>query len=181
MLRLSFLVSTLLAMASVHGVNGSISLDPTLSCQTQTIKGEDQEVCATYTAYGPSPAMYPNGTVVYVGPTGYDFTYYRDLEDGTDTSKLKKQELHQHSLNFDVSVSWEKGACQVKIAQMACNSCSICSGESETTLSSDCTNIPGGREVTCEKAMIYYPLKKFKRYKRISKLQEDLANAGKRQ
>ena len=166
MVRLTFLVSAVLSMASFQGANAAISYNPFLTCATQIIEGESQRICYTDYRFTAIPQM-ENGTTTYVGPTGYDFTFYKGLAANTDTSLLTDAQNAKYLLPNTVSVSWDDGVCQVKVGGTKCSSCTICSelefNPPETTLSADCTNIDGGRKATCEKALVYYPLKKNKR------------------
>jgi hypothetical protein len=84
------------------------------------------------------------------------------------------ENLDSHSRNLSVLTAWEDGLCKVKVSDTDCATCSICSYGADdffntsstigpyrnkyTRLSADCSNIPGGRHVTCESAFILYPL-----------------------
>jgi hypothetical protein len=157
------LFSFLLAVATLQQqqlVQASIAVLPIVTCQTQDLDGTSQEICFTYTLFGPSPAMLPNGTIVNMGPTGYDFEFWTGLEDGTNTASLSDTETHRLD-DRALSVSWENSTCQVLIADEACSSCEICEeiedAPATTTVTADCANIVGGRSVTCEAALTFYP------------------------
>ena len=155
-------------------------LQQRVTCQNQIIKGKSQRICATYSEFGPAIVLFPNQTAGYVGPYGYDFKFWKGLPNDTDTSSFTDAQYDQHLLDLAVGVSWEDGACKVKVKDTQCNSCSICRqkpGE-ETKLNADCTNIKGGRNVTCESALIYYPLKKGKRNKPSSPPPMGMMNGG---
>jgi hypothetical protein len=162
----TLLLSALLSVVSIQVADGYAFLDPTVTCQIQIIEGVSQRVCATYEGFGPSPADI-NGTIIYEGPTGYSFEFYKGLPNGTFSYNVT--DSSKYLLDYTVGVQWENGTCQVKVNETQCTSCSVCvaSTNGDLTgekLTSDCTNIPHGRVVNCESAYIYFPLKQFKRY-----------------
>ena len=155
--------SVLLSTAAAY-----IMLQDRVTCQNQIIQGNSRRICATYATFGPALIRFPNQTVGYVGPYGYDFKFWKGLPNDTDTSSFTDAQYDQHLLDLTVCVSWENGSCQVKVQDTQCNSCRMCSQNAggDTKLSADCANIKGGRNVTCESALIYLPLKKTKRNKK---------------
>jgi hypothetical protein len=88
---------------------------------------------------------------------------------------MKRSEIRQYETDDKIKVTWNvsDGAhtCTgVKINEGKCTSCSICSFAYSNTashandtitdfkISADCTNLPLGRNVTCEDYLpVYYP------------------------
>ena len=167
-LSMVFLASAVLFKWSFQGSAvvvdqpAAIFFNPYLTCETQEIEGESQRLCYTYYEL-PATSHFPND-FIYHWPDGYDFNFYEGLAPNIDTRLLTEAQNAKHLLPNTVRVSCENGICQVKVSGTQCSSCSICSkNEFKTpnvTISADCANIDGGRKVTCEKAFVYYPLKR---------------------
>lgn len=161
MFRSSSLLQLLSCLVAVG--DAAISYNPMLTCQDQEIARAPVQVCASYSQFSASPAVLPNGTTLYLGPTGYQFTYWQGLEAGADTSdpdvvSSSSSDPSVSMMEAGVQVQWESGSCQVKVGDTDCNSCLICEEfESDATLSADCTNVRNGRTVGCEPAFIFYP------------------------
>ena len=140
--------------------DAAMSMTCTISSQTISFDDTSFDVFATYCMATPSPAQLPNGTIIYMGPYSYRFNFWRDLPEGADTSRLEHPD--EHTTDRSVHVSWRHGQCEVQINGVDCLSCQVCDENEQdlgaTTLSADCTNIPGGRVVDCEPALIFYPL-----------------------
>jgi hypothetical protein len=133
--------------------DASIAYNPIVTCQTLAASSASaKDVCATYSEFQSSTVMLPNGTSLSMGPTGYNFQYWNNVTDGTDTSTLDASPYRQ------VQVFWQDNTCQVQIDNVDCSSCSMCSSN-ESLIRADCTNVPGGRLVDpCEPAFVFYPL-----------------------
>jgi hypothetical protein len=124
------------------------------------------EVCAISYQEGPSPAVMEgadNTTVMtYVGNYIHDFLLYASFEGAEGTPQLEVEKQHHVGFNVRVERNGTSNECLVvAVNKNACNSCTYCAS-SETdgdTYSADCTNLPMGRNVTCESTLnVFFPL-----------------------
>jgi hypothetical protein len=124
------------------------------------------EVCAINYQEGPSPAVMEgtdNTTVTtYVGNYIHDFLLYAYFEGADGTPQLEVEKQHHVGFNVRVERNGTSNECLVvAVNKKACNSCTFCA-TSETdgdTYSADCTNLPMGRNVTCESTLnVFFPL-----------------------
>ena len=166
--RIALFATALLALSlQAVVVHGYYTSDPHVTCQTQSILGKDQRICATtYLAWQPDPT---NGTIY--GSTGFHYHLYKGVPPNTDTSAFTEAQNDEHLLGYTIDVTWweEDQQCAVTVGGKLCSDCSLChmdqANPAETTMSADCTNIgQEGRKLTCEKAYILFPLKESKRY-----------------
>jgi len=122
--------------------------------------GTTFEVCGIYEGFGPSPAMLENGTTVYLGGYGTNYTIIQGLEAGTDTTAVNVPAEAYTGIGIYVYRD-DNDACNVTVTlrgsgQEDCQACSYCGNE---TYSADCTNLENGRDVNCESTTsIFFPL-----------------------
>jgi hypothetical protein len=146
-------------------VQVAATIDPILRC-TPVMHNSTTvfEACASAQYNTTSPAVYPNGTTVYMG--GYDsiYTFYTGLNSGFNTSTLSPAKLQAASAHVVVFVRLEdNNTCTINVTlsgvEKSCGFCSYCGKDDYTA---DCTNIANGRRVNCESAAIgtavYFPL-----------------------
>ena len=148
---LAFLFALPLAHASV-GIG--------ISCEQFVVEGGAiEEVCAEHQMVGPSPAMV-NDTVEYIGD--YVDTYnILELDDSTTAEEIEAMPSNytDYLSGLIVEVTrYSAGGCEVTINGTACeDNCEVC-GDNSTSVSVDCSAVPGGRAVNCEPVdNVYFP------------------------
>jgi hypothetical protein len=144
--------------------------NPLVTCKTITTTTEDDvgvkttsfDVCASYSATSPSPAMFENGTVVYMGGYTHYFYIYQSTAEGFQEGDAGFPV--EADTNIEVLIARDDDdSCTVTVimadgTDTTCSSCSYC-GNDEAKYSTDCTNIENGRMVECESAdVVFFPL-----------------------
>jgi hypothetical protein len=167
MMTTSRIFPLLLAWFLPQAAHSSAFFSPTVECVSITGGDVDDstttstfEVCGIYDGFGPSPAQFPDGTIVYIGGYGTTFTILQGLEEGTDTS-IDGFAAADTGIEIYVYRN-DNGACNVTVTiadvPENCSTCNYCGNE--TYYSADCTNVENGRNVVeCESTTsIFFPL-----------------------
>jgi hypothetical protein len=124
-------------------------------------------ICAVRLWYGPSPAV-ANGQTVYIGNYQDDFDIIQ-LGSGVNAERLDESTLltlPRTGEKIQVVRSPETRTCNVTISGMQCSRCAICASSDVTmnVISTDCSNIQRGRNVTCEPIeKVFYPINGYSR------------------
>jgi hypothetical protein len=150
-----------LCLAVIARVNGAASFDPFVFCaDVVPVNIDSFYVCAGGSYTSPSPAMYPNGTVVYTGGYSATYTIVKGLREGVAYLDFPDAEV-----GIKIVVGRDDfDECKVSVTlkdedAITCKSCSYCG---KLRYKADCTNVKNGRKLTtCEKAdedVIFFPL-----------------------
>jgi hypothetical protein len=147
-------------------VNAAALYNPFVACKNITAEGESFKVCATFSAFTPSPAQFENGTVVYLGGWSDHFTIYTSAAEGF--TEGEEGFPTQAATNITVLVDRDdNNVCNITVTtangtSSLCKSCSFCGDETlMPSYSADCTNIWNGRMVECETTeTVFFPLTK---------------------
>jgi hypothetical protein len=128
-----------LCFVSPRFASGSVAYDPYLSC----VNVDEDVFCATGDFYGPSPAMFENGTEVYSGGWGSVFTFYEGIEEGSNVFDVANTTDYETGLSTFIRRE-DDNSCQVGFAvdgvTTVCPSCSYC-GDDSGFYSYDCRGL----------------------------------------
>jgi hypothetical protein len=151
-----FIALSLALVLSPLAVEASVAISTIVECSTiaDSTNGTTFDACATWFAEGPSPAMFPNGSVVLLGQFRNEYSIVLGLKEGADTFSLSDEEREAafgNGIIVTVQRESDGNKCEVSTKVKGdlnvCNSCSFCG---EVAYSADCTNLKNGRNVTCE-------------------------------
>ena len=122
-----------------------------ISCEQFVVDGGAiEEVCAEHQTLGPDPVMV-NDTVEYIGD--YVDTYnILELDDSMTAEEIEAMPANytDYLSGLIVEVTrFSAEGCRVTINGTECVNCEVC-GDNSTSVSVDCSAIPGGRVVECE-------------------------------
>ena len=154
---ISSVVCLLFLTKSVHAAESFTNV--VFCADTVPVDSPSFEVCATAYYASPSPAEFPNGTVVYVGGYYTTYTITQGLKEGDEPTGSPNEytgiEITVHRDDYDacdVSVTVDKKTTQ-------CNQCNYCRNDAYSV---DCTNVENGRSFdVCESTAsdsIFFPL-----------------------
>jgi hypothetical protein len=156
-------MSVLLALWTPTSTDAAVALSNTVACDT--LKAEDGssfDVCYLYSSETPSPGQLENGTVIYIGQYVNTYDVLDDVSAGDTVNNTDDILL----FTIEVGRDSQSDQCYVSVSPIEtfgpCQSCAYCGDEK---YSADCTNIPNGRNVTCEPSLyaespIFFPLTK---------------------
>jgi hypothetical protein len=148
LLVLSFGIAILLPSAIDAGATNSTIVE----CSSIVENGTFFDACATWSQETPTLATI-SGHKVWVGNYKNEYTIVQGLKEGADTFSLNET-LKKEAFRSGITVTVERDAffeCWVTVNMKGkltmCSNCVYCG---EDTISADCTNLKGGRSVTCE-------------------------------
>lgn len=143
-----FLLSVLGVPAVVHA---SMSIETTTAC----FPDADPPICSgQMTLEGPLPEA-PDEWIAY------QWLYVKGL---APECTIRNVDTEGISSTIDLRVNHTDSTCMIAWNQQSCSSCSVCNLGSgylklDEVISSDCTNLEGGRIVECESvAPFYFPM-----------------------
>jgi hypothetical protein len=131
-----------------------------ISCEQFVVDGGAvEEVCAEHQMYGPSPGLINGTDVEYIGDY-VDIYNILELDDSVTAEEIEAMpgNYSEYLSGLIVQVTrFQEGGCEVTINGTACANCEVC-GDNSTSVSADCSAIPGGRAVECEPLdNVYFP------------------------
>jgi hypothetical protein len=155
-----FACFSFLAFVGISGTDAAAATAPVLDCTV--VSAIKQTVCQTGTFYTPSPASI-NGVNILVGSFTYIYDFWQGLPNGTDTS-AGTHNAHKTGVQVTVDRVYPTNVCTVTTVANGvtkkCKSCVYCDPTTES-YTADCTNVPYGRNVTCELVSpVFYPFSK---------------------
>jgi hypothetical protein len=155
--------SFLLALLTPIYTDAAVALSNEVQCDTlEAEDGSSFDVCYLYSSQTPSPAQFENGTTVYMGPYVNTYDVLEGVTDGEQVNNTDDSLL----FTIEVGRDSQSNECYVSISPIQtygqCTSCVYCGDDKYTA---DCTNLPNGRNVTCEASLyaespIFFPLTK---------------------
>jgi hypothetical protein len=158
-------IVTIAAVVSYKSVNvhGSAFFSNAVFCSDiVSSTGEPSfEVCSIASYTSPSPALFENGTVIYMGGYSAEYVITKGIAEGTEVTDDPKQ-----FAGIGISVSrddFDKCTVLVQYADSSmdkeCSGCKYCGDESYSV---DCSNVDFGRKLeVCESTLpdvVFFPL-----------------------